>query len=88
MYSDQVVGNNIRTVRVLRGYSQDYLAYKLKISQNAYSKLELGYVRIKLETMLTIAIVLQANIMTFIESPLSQLNDEQLPVFNGPKKHY
>ena len=83
MYSDQAVGNNIRTVRLLRGYSQDYLAYKLKISQNAYSKLELGYVRIKLETMITIAVVLQANIMIFIESSLPQLNDEQLAVSNG-----
>jgi len=66
MYSDQVIGNNIRALRLMRNYSQDYLASKLNISQNAYSKLELGYIRIKLETILTITEVLETDIITLI----------------------
>jgi GAF domain-containing protein len=42
-----------------RNYSQDYLAYKLNISQNAYSKVELGYTKITLERLIVIAGVLQ-----------------------------
>ncbi|WP_163027667.1 helix-turn-helix domain-containing protein, partial [Pseudomonas viridiflava] len=37
------VAGNIRKIREYRDYTQDYLAAKLKISQNAYSKIELGY---------------------------------------------
>jgi len=66
MYSDKVIGNNIRALRLMRNYSQDYLASKLNISQNAYSKLELGYIRIKLETILTITEVLETDIITLI----------------------
>jgi len=70
MYSDQTIGSNIRSARLFRNYSQDYLALKLSISQNAYSKLELGYTRIKLETIITITEVLQLNISDLIAPPL------------------
>lgn len=57
----QKVANNIKSARLHRNYSQDYLAAKLKISQNAYSKMELGYTRISLEKLFIIADVLQIN---------------------------
>ena len=59
MYNIQAVADNIRNARLFRNYSQDYLAYKLKISQNAYSKVELGYTKITLERLIIIAEVLQ-----------------------------
>jgi len=74
MYSDQAIGNNIRALRVHKGYSQDYLALKLKISQNAYSKLELGYVRFKLETILTITEILEVDITNLIASNKDCIN--------------
>lgn len=40
----KVVASNIRKIRELRNYTQDYLAAKLGISQNAYSKIELDTV--------------------------------------------
>jgi transcriptional regulator with XRE-family HTH domain len=52
------VASNIRKIRVHRNYSQEYLAIKLNISQNAYSKIELGYTRITLERLFNIAIIL------------------------------
>ncbi len=33
---------NLRDARLMRNYSQEYLALQLKISQNAYSKMEMG----------------------------------------------
>jgi DNA-binding XRE family transcriptional regulator len=55
MYDDKIIGANIKNARLYRNYSQDYLAGKLNISQNAYSKVELGYTKITLHRLLFIA---------------------------------
>ncbi len=36
----KAVGNKIRKIRELKGFTQDYMASQLEISQRAYSKLE------------------------------------------------
>ena len=48
----KAVAANIRKIRDLRKYTQEYLAMKLGISQNAYSKIELAYTRITLERLI------------------------------------
>ena len=53
------VAANIRNARLYRNYSQDYLAMKLNISQNAYSKIELGYTRVTMRRLFVIAEVLE-----------------------------
>ena len=70
MYSDKITGANIKNARLFRNYSQDYLAGKLNISQNAYSKLELGYIRVKLESLVIIADVLEVSINSLIDPPV------------------
>ncbi len=55
----KAVAANIRKVREHRNYTQDYLAAKLEISQNAYSKIELGYSKITLDRLFHIAIILE-----------------------------
>lgn len=52
------VASNIRKIREYKGYTQDYLAAKLKISQNAYSKLELGYSKLTVDRLFKIAVIL------------------------------
>ncbi|GAA4326443.1 hypothetical protein GCM10023149_29270 [Mucilaginibacter gynuensis] len=52
------VADNIREARLLRNYSQDYMALKLNISQNAYSKIELGYTRLTYNRLVEIAEIL------------------------------
>ncbi len=52
------VAANIRKIREHRNYTQEYLAAKLRISQNAYSKIELGYTRITVDRLFHIADVL------------------------------
>jgi signal transduction histidine kinase/transcriptional regulator with XRE-family HTH domain len=66
MYNIEAVATNIRNARLYRKYSQDYLAYKLKISQNAYSKVELGHTRISLERLIIIAEVLEVKLNKLI----------------------
>ena len=53
---------NLRNARLMRNYSQEYLAHQLKISQNAYSKMEMGRTRITVETVFKIASVLEVDI--------------------------
>ena len=55
----KAIVTNIRKIREYRNYTQDYLAAKLHISQNAYSKIELGYTRLTVERAFDIADVLE-----------------------------
>ena len=52
---------NIRKIRESKAYTQDYLALKLAISQNAYSKIELGYTKITVERLFQIARILEVD---------------------------
>jgi len=52
---------NIRQVRELRNYTQEYVAMKLGISQNSYSKIELAYTKITVEKLIQIAEILQVD---------------------------
>lgn len=74
----KAIAANIRDKREYRNYTQEYLAAKLEISQNAYSKIELGYTKITVERLFQIADVLGF--------PVSELLDvEPLGVFHMAK---
>ncbi|MDB5007234.1 MAG: helix-turn-helix protein [Mucilaginibacter sp.] len=59
---------NIRKIRECKSYTQDYLAAKLKISQNAYSKIELGYSSITLIRLISIAEILEVGLVDLINA--------------------
>lgn len=58
----------IRKKREERNYTQEYLAYKLNISQNAYSKIELGYTKITVERLFQIAEVLEMDAAELLDA--------------------
>lgn len=58
----------IRKKREERNYTQEYLAYKLNISQNAYSKIELGYTKITVERLFQIAEVLEISAVDLLDA--------------------
>lgn len=62
------VAVNIRKIREHLNYTQEYLAMKLNISQNAYSKIELGYTKITLERLYQIAQVLEVDVIELIKA--------------------
>jgi transcriptional regulator with XRE-family HTH domain len=66
MFIIKTVSQNIKYARLFRNYSQTYLAEKLNMSQNGYSKIELGYTQISLENFLIIADVLDVDIMDLL----------------------
>lgn len=52
----------IRTLRIMNGFSQEYMANQLDVSQTAYSKLETGKTEISLKRVYEIALVLGVSI--------------------------
>jgi transcriptional regulator with XRE-family HTH domain len=68
----KTVAANIRKQRETKNYTQEYLAAKLKISQNAYSKIELGYTKITLERLFQIADVLETSTIDLINTDQSE----------------
>jgi transcriptional regulator with XRE-family HTH domain len=62
----KAIAVNIRNKREYRNYTQEYLAAKLDISQNAYSKIELGYTKITVERLFQISDVLEYDIIDLI----------------------
>lgn len=67
------VAINIRKIREHKGYTQDYLAAKLNISQNAYSKLELGYSKLTVDRLFKIAGILELEPKNLISLDYRQL---------------
>jgi transcriptional regulator with XRE-family HTH domain len=59
---------NIRKAREFRNYTQSYLAVKLQISQNAYSKVELGYSSITLTRVIEIAEILEVELVDLVST--------------------
>ncbi|NIJ51877.1 helix-turn-helix domain-containing protein [Dyadobacter arcticus] len=67
------VAMNIRKIREYRDYTQEYLAMKLGISQNAYSKIELAYTKITLERLIQIAQILEIDSVDLFKSNPEEL---------------
>lgn len=57
----KAIVSRIRTIRKDKNLSQDYMANKLCMSQNAYSKIELGYTQLRLEDFINITRILGAS---------------------------
>ena len=73
------IAGNIRRIRGFRNYTQDYLAAKLGISQNAYSKLELGYSKLTLERLFNISTILDVELMQILNFQESDFIKPSLP---------
>lgn len=71
-----MIGKDIRNHRLLKGYSQTYMSYCLNISQNAYSKIELGQTDITLSRVVQIAQILETPVATLLQAVLQ--NDRPL----------
>ncbi|MBS1487611.1 MAG: helix-turn-helix transcriptional regulator [Bacteroidetes bacterium] len=70
------IGQKIRKLRELRGYSQEYVASKLDMSQNNYSRIELDQVKVNLDRLKDISLVLEID-------PIDILNFDERYIFNS-----
>jgi transcriptional regulator with XRE-family HTH domain len=56
------IGKNIRSIRELKNYKQEYMADQLGITQRAYSKIENDEVAINVDKLYDIANILQVQV--------------------------
>ena len=66
------IGNKIREQRVLKGYSQEYLANKLGISQNSIHKLESGKKIPNINEIYKFSEILEVPINELLDIPIKQ----------------
>lgn len=64
---NNLISKNIRKYRELKGYSQEYMAHELDITQASYAKLENNSTKINVERLFTIAKVLETDIADILE---------------------
>jgi transcriptional regulator with XRE-family HTH domain len=65
---NNIIGDSIRKFRELRGYSQDYMAHKLEISQGSYAKIENGSTNITVDRLQKIAEILEIDIINLLNN--------------------
>ena len=61
------ITNKIRSRREAMNFTQAYVAGKLGISQNAYSKIESGQTNFTVKRLYEIMNILEANVLDFIQ---------------------
>ena len=62
------IGSNIRSARVSKGYSQEYIASMLGISQSTYANIESNKVKVTMERLIQISAILDADIHHLIDA--------------------
>jgi len=62
MARSNIIGENIRIYRELKGYSQDYMAMKLEMSQPGYAKIESGQSSCSVDKLSAIAGILEMDV--------------------------
>ncbi len=71
------MGLKIRKIREIRGFSQNYMAKKLAISQRAYSKLENQQTQLTWERIHAIAGILQVDRLDLISFNVAEILEKQ-----------
>ena len=69
-YNGKVLAMVIRERRLQLNYSQDYVAGRLEMSQNAYSKLELGATAVTVSRFIELSDILETDIHSLLKPAL------------------
>lgn len=70
------IGFNIRKIRESKGFSQDYMANVLDISQASYARLENEDTKVTVDRLYKIAEVLDTNIIDFFDADRSTIQSQ------------
>lgn len=60
--------NIVRTIRMAKGYSYEYMAHKLDITAPAYAKIEKGITRLSIETLENISKILEVPLIDMLKA--------------------
>jgi transcriptional regulator with XRE-family HTH domain len=69
-------GEKIKTIRELRGFSQEHIADKLGIAQNTYSKIERGHTKLSADTLTKVAKLLGISPVDILSNQPALINFE------------
>ena len=61
------VRKRIRSLRLEKEYTQDYIGERLGVNQRTYHRLENGKSQLKVETLIKLATILEVNTKYFFE---------------------
>lgn len=64
---NNIVAKNIKKYRELKGYSQEYMAHEMEITQASYAKLENNATKINVERLFLIAELLETDVSDILE---------------------
>lgn len=70
------IGPKIKKIREIKGYSQEYIASKMSITQNSYSKIERGETNLSLNKVMEICSILEIDLNTL-------MNFDEKMIFNN-----
>jgi transcriptional regulator with XRE-family HTH domain len=62
------IGTNIKNIRELKNFSQEYVSTEIGLSQSTYSRIENGTAPVKIDTLQRIAEVLEVDLSTLIST--------------------
>ena len=62
------IARNIKQIRELKSFTQEYMAQELGISQPAYVKIEQGFTVLKIDRLLKIAEILEVDIYALLNT--------------------
>jgi transcriptional regulator with XRE-family HTH domain len=69
--------NKIKDIRKTKGYSHEYMAHLLHMSQAAYTKIEKGETKLTLERLFAIAEILETPINDILEIKQSETYNQE-----------
>ncbi len=77
------LGYNIRKFRERKNYTQEYVSERLNISQNTYSKIETGGIKLTVDRLTQISEILETPLEDILTGDVesSKLNDEAADQF-------
>jgi transcriptional regulator with XRE-family HTH domain len=62
------IGFNIKRIRTQKGYSQEFMASQLDISQASYARIESQEIKLSVDRLQKIAEILETDIFAFLDS--------------------
>src|ERR1700761_745980 len=79
-----MTGQKLRLLREYRNYSQEYIAEKLGITQNAYSRIENNQTRLTAERLEKLAFILEISPLALLskKEPVLHFGETPLPASN------
>ncbi len=85
MRNADTIGQQIRSLREAKGYSQEYMADMLDISQSAYACLESGKTSLRVERLFEILELLETDIVSLLNKKPAAASSSNGNEISGPE---